>query len=509
MLFNSAEYAGLLITGAAVSWLFRHQLRLRGLVLLGLSLAFYLRWNISHPALVLTPERFSLIEAILVCLGLLLLSSLMDFLISRRLDIARTRRRPWLVLSVVVNLGILATFKYFDFFAAELGRLLGRGGPTLGLLAPMGISFYTFQTLSYVVDVYRRKSPPARSYADYLLYLSFFPQLVMGPIVRSHELLPQIESPPTLTEEEGSRNLLRIGTGLVKKLVIADFLRAQIVDPVFTNPEMYSSVEALAAVYAYAFQIYADFSGYTDIAIGSAGLMGFRIPENFRAPYRAENLRDFWQRWHITLSAWLRDYLYIPLGGSRCAAWRIYLNLMITMLLGGLWHGPALTFVIWGGIHGLALVATRLLQRARRLALPERWSRGIRLAVTFPLVGLSWLFFRALPRTWQRVLAVLLTFHVVTLAWVFFRAPTVDIATRVLRQVAALDFGIDNLTGFVPVVLLAAALTHLTPDRWTARMQRGFHRLPAPLQAVALIAAVLLAERVASTGVSPFIYSQF
>jgi len=269
----------------------------------------------------------------------------------------------------------------------------------------------------------------------------------------------------------------------VKKLVIADFLRVHMVDPVFTNPEMYSSVEAMAAIYGYAFQIYADFSGYTDIAIGSAALIGFRLPENFRAPYRAKNLREFWQRWHITLSEWLRDYLYIPLGGSRCAAWRIYVNLMVTMVLGGLWHGPALTFVVWGGIHGLALVATRLVQRSSLFAaLPEKLKEGI---------------------------GGVLTFHVVTLAWVFFRAPSLDIAKRVLGAVGALDPGVANLPVLVPPLLLAAAATHFVPECWMDRVHRLFHTLPSPVQAAVFITMVLLAREVATSEVAPFIYSQF
>jgi D-alanyl-lipoteichoic acid acyltransferase DltB (MBOAT superfamily) len=315
------------------------------------------------------------------------------------------------------------------------------------------------------------------------LYLSFFPQLVMGPIVRAHVLLLQIERRPKLNEEQGSQAIFRIGIGLVKKLVIADFLRAQIVDPVFSNPEMYSSLETLTAVYAYSFQIYADFSGYSDIAIGSAALLGVEIPENFLAPYRAKSLREFWQRWHITLSTWLRDYLYIPLGGSRRSPRRTYVNLMVTMILGGLWHGPALTFVIWGTIHGAALVATRLLQRARVIeALPGR------------------------VREWGGLFA---TFHVVTIAWVFFRAPSFDSAGKVFSSLAELDMDAANISWSVLLVLALAAATHFTPTRWMKRVNMGFHALAPPIQAAFFLAAVFLAQRIASTDVAPFIYSQF
>ncbi len=471
MLFNSPEYAALLIVAFAGAWLLSRQRRFRALWLLSASYFFYGCWSWKY-------------------LALIFLSSTLDFFVGRAL--ARRRRpaarRGLLAISVCVDLGILATFKYFDFFVDSFVDLLACLGlqvdPVhLRVLLPVGISFYTFQTLSYTIDVYRHRMPPADSYVEYLLFVSFFPQLVAGPIVRASHLLPQISRRPSLSSERGSRALFRIGLGLVKKIAIADFLGAHLVDKVFTDPSMYSSLECLLGVYAYAFQIYADFSAYSDIAIGSAALLGFEIPENFDAPYRAANLREFWQRWHISLSTWLRDYLYVPLGGSRRGKARTYANLMITMLLGGLWHGAALTFVFWGLIHGLALVATRVFQRQR---FGDRSRSG-----------------------WRRAIAVVATFHLVCAGWIFFRAPDFELAAGVLRSIAALDPGTANLQWPVLGVLLVAAVGHWIPRTWLDAASRAFHALPAPLKAAALVGVLLALRQVAMTEVTPFIYFQF
>ncbi|MBW2523396.1 MAG: MBOAT family protein [Deltaproteobacteria bacterium] len=471
MLFNSTEYAFLLAGAFAAYWLLAGHRRLRVLALLAASYLFYASWNARY-------------------LGLIFFSSTLDFAIGRAMsrEPSPAARRALLAASVLVNLGILCTFKYFNFFAREAAALLAVFGVDatpfhLDVLLPVGISFYTFQTLSYTIDVYRRRLEPSASYTDYLLFVSFFPQLVAGPIVRASTLLPQIAGRHRLTAEQGSNALLLIGIGLAKKIAIADFLGVHVVDRVFTNPEMYSSLEALAAAYGYSFQIYADFSAYSDIAIGSAALLGFTIPLNFDAPYRAVDLRDFWRRWHISLSTWLRDYLYIPLGGSRRGPGRTYINLAVTMLLGGLWHGAALTFVVWGAIHGLALALTRAWQRA------------------FPT--------EEAPSDWRRALGTVLTFHLVTAAWVFFRAPSFDVAFDVFAAIGALSPGLTNLGWPSMLVLALAVATHWIPDGWMDTARRGFHAAPAPLQAATLVAAVLALHQVASTEVTPFIYFQF
>jgi D-alanyl-lipoteichoic acid acyltransferase DltB (MBOAT superfamily) len=445
--------------------------RARTLSLLGLSYVFYGYWSAKY---------------LLLIFG----TATSDFLISHAMTGATpSKRRGWLVLSLSIDLGILCVFKYFNFFSSEVTSALCALGwnvnpLALDVLLPVGISFCTFQSLSYVVDVYRDKMKPAKRWTEYLLYVAFFPQLVAGPIVRAKELLPQLTATPAVSAEQGSAGILRIAMGLAKKTLIADTLGAHLVDPVFSAPDMYSSVEILMACYGYAIQIYADFSAYSDIAIGSAGLLGVRIPENFAAPYLAWNPREFWRRWHISLSTWLRDYLYIPLGGSHRGHLLTAINLMITMLLGGLWHGANLTFVAWGALHGLALVVQHLW---------ERLCPG----------GLKW------PQAATRFGGALLTFHLITAAWVLFRAPSFEVAGQIFSGLAALEEGSANL-GWIPLLALGAGMvTHLTPAALMQRLHHGFHRLPAIAQAAALVALLLILEEASRAEVTPFIYFQF
>ncbi|MDF1852683.1 MAG: MBOAT family protein [Verrucomicrobiales bacterium] len=338
-------------------------------------------------------------------LTLIAFSTVVDFVAGRR--IARSQAsgslgREWLLASLIANLGLLAVFKYFGFFVSEFNTLLAafgweKGLPGVELILPVGISFYTFQTLSYTIDVYQGKTRPAQNPIDFAVYVSFFPQLVAGPIERSSHLLPQVVEPrPKLDEARFREGLYLVMGGLFRKVVIADNM-AMIANQIFSRPtEQLSGAEVLIGVYAFAFQIYGDFSGYSSIAQGTAKWLGFDLMDNFRHPYFARSPREFWQRWHISLSTWLRDYLYIPLGGNRKGSWFTYRNLMITMVLGGLWHGAAWTFVIWGAIHGIWLALHRGLGGARGGSRQEnRMVDGIKIVVTFHLVCLTWLFFRA------------------------------------------------------------------------------------------------------------------
>ncbi|MGE0550999.1 MAG: MBOAT family O-acyltransferase [Kofleriaceae bacterium] len=296
-------------------------------------------------------------------LALLLATIVLDYYLGLWIDRAEDpwRRKALLVVSLCSNLGILVFFKYADFFTQDVLRL---DVPRLELILPAGISFHTFQSLSYTIDVYRRELKPTHSVVQFATFVLFFPQLVAGPIVRAQDLLPQLDRLPPLELQRATDGLFRIVTGLFKKIALADTLAYSIVDRVFEAPERFSSVEVAAGVYGYALQIYLDFSAYSDIAIGSAQLLGFTLPENFRTPYRSANLQEFWRRWHISLSTWLRDYLYITLGGSKGTAWRTYVNLIATMLLGGLWHGASWRFIVWGALHGFGLAVTRYFQRA-------------------------------------------------------------------------------------------------------------------------------------------------
>ncbi len=323
----------------------------RVIILFVASSLFYQAWASAMPG----PYRYLLA----LLLGTIVLDYYLGLWIERASD--PRWRKVLVIVSLCSNLGVLVFFKYADFFALDVLHLKVE---PLHLILPAGISFHTFQSLSYTIDVYRRQLRATRSVVTFATFVLFFPQLVAGPIVRAQTLLPQLEELPVLELEAASRGLFRIVVGLFKKIALADTLGLALVDRVFEAPERFSAIEVIAAVYAYALQIYLDFSAYSDIAIGSAQVLGFTLPENFQTPYRAANLQEFWRRWHISLSTWLRDYLYIPLGGDRGMPERTYLNLIATMLLGGLWHGANWTFVAWGALHGVGLAVTRIFQRA-------------------------------------------------------------------------------------------------------------------------------------------------
>jgi D-alanyl-lipoteichoic acid acyltransferase DltB (MBOAT superfamily) len=323
------------------------------------SSLFYHAWAAAMPG----AYRYLLF----LLLGTIVLDYYLGLWIERTED--PVARKALVIVSLCSNLGILVFFKYADFFVQDVLQL--EGVDRLNLILPAGISFHTFQSLSYTIDVYRKQIKATRSVVEFATFVLFFPQLVAGPIVRAHDLLPQLANPPALELHKATLGLFRIVVGLFKKIAIADALALWIVDRVFEAPERFSSVEVMCGVYAYALQIYLDFSAYSDIAIGSAQLLGFDIPENFRTPYRSANLQEFWRRWHISLSTWLRDYLYIALGGSRGAEWRTYLNLTLTMLLGGLWHGASWAFIVWGALHGFGLAVTRFFQRATSRSSPD------------------------------------------------------------------------------------------------------------------------------------------
>ncbi len=327
----------------------------RMVILFVASSLFYQAWSAAMPG----PYRY--------LLALLFATIALDYYLGLWIESAEDpwKRKALVVVSLCSNLGVLVFFKYADFFTQDvLAPTTGIEVERLNLILPAGISFHTFQSLSYTIDVYRKEIRATRSVIDFATFVLFFPQLVAGPIVRAKDLLPQLDHLPSLELDRATRGLFRILVGLFKKIAIADTLALAIVDRVFEAPERFSSLEVLVGVYAYALQIYLDFSAYSDIAIGSAAVLGFTLPENFRTPYRSSNLQEFWRRWHISLSTWLRDYLYITLGGSRGAEWRTYVNLSLTMLLGGLWHGASWAFIVWGALHGFGLAVTRYFQRA-------------------------------------------------------------------------------------------------------------------------------------------------
>ncbi len=390
------------------------------------------------------------------------------------------RRKRIVVTAVVLDLLALGVFKYYSFFVESLsdsldGLGLGSPLPLLTIALPVGISFFTFQAISYTVDVYRRQVEPSPT-IDVALYLSFFPHLVAGPIVRAKEFLPQLLQPANAKKVAVGSGIALIALGLVKKVVIADFLARSVVDPVFAVPQAYAAPDALLAAYAYTAQIYCDFSGYTDIAIGLALLMGYVFPQNFNSPYKATGFQDFWRRWHMTLSRFLRDFLYIPLGGNRGGKWFIYRNLMLTMLLGGLWHGAAWTFVIWGAMHGAYQVLERMWGGRVKLPVVVRW---------------------------------FVTFHAIVLGWIVFRSQDLgqlgDFLSRFTHA--------GELTLLTVPVALAVGLTiglQLLPTGILQRIQLWFEGLrPLALGTGLAILIIVASATISSQGVAPFIYFSF
>jgi len=431
-------------------------------------------------------------------LSLLLISTIVDYCAGLTISGAKTQkvRKAALLISVGTNLGILAGFKYFNFFADSLRELLGVIGWEMSpfminVILPVGISFYTFQTMSYTIDIYRKKFVPTRNIVDFALFVSFFPQLVAGPIERAKRLLPQIQRRRKITNEKVSRGVYLIVWGLFKKVVVADSL-ATLIDPVFSAPGPYSGIVVLMAVYAFAWQIYADFSGYSDMARGLAYLLGFRLMVNFRIPYAAANPREFWQRWHISLSTWLRDYLYIPLGGNRRGKVRTLINLMVTMLLGGLWHGAAWTFVIWGAYHGVWLVLHKLYRNL---------TKGIRGWSGY--WGIIW-----------RGLAIFMTWHGVCVGWLFFRAESLGQAMAMMRAVPLSFVATVNIMPIVGTGVFIVALVAMVQAMQLSSGQLLFVlRLKGLGRAMFWLMVVFVTIYVSvftkSVGNQPFIYFQF
>ncbi len=330
--------------------------------------------------------------------GLVLLAAVVDFNLSNLIyrNRKRTKRKLLLIFSLVINLGLLAFFKYTDFFIEIVNDIQKQQIKPLQLLLPVGISFYTFENISYTIDIYRRSFKPVKRFMDYVFFLSFFPKLMMGPIVRAADFIPQIRKPVWLSKADVSKGFFLIASGLIKKVVISDYLSTHLVNMVFDDPLRYTGVECLFAVYGYAMVIYCDFSGYSDIAIGIAKWMGIDVNINFSAPYQSKSITEFWRRWHISLSSWLRDYLYISMGGNRKGPVRTYINLFITMVLGGLWHGASWNFMLWGAAHGLLLAIEKGWKDLLKMKETNHWFlNGIKVLLTFHLVCALWIFFKA------------------------------------------------------------------------------------------------------------------
>lgn len=422
-------------------------------------------------------------------------------------------RRDWLRrmlvgLNICVNVGMLAYFKYFNLLADTIGRFFSTSITAADILLPAGISFFTFRSISYMVDLYRGQLQPCRNLLDYVFFLTFFPPLLAGPVVRAKDMLPQVSADPTPTREMVSEGVWLIILGIIKKMVIADFISGNFVDRVFDNPALYSGFENMMATFGFTIQLYCDFSGYSDMAIGIALLMGYRFKENFNAPFKAQNPTEFWHRWHISLSTWLRDYVYIPMGGNRCSRARAYFNQFATMVIGGLWHGASWMYVIWGAAHGALLVLHKTL---RSLLTPQAVVAGGESG------GEVSLFTRrepTQPPVWLRAINMVVTFVLVSAAFMIFRAPSMENVSMMWHQIVN-DFHLSVapqfVSGYLTIVIAMAVgyLVHVTPTRVTAPVRKAVTEAPVLLQAILLAIALLIAIQVRSSDIVPFIYLQY
>jgi alginate O-acetyltransferase complex protein AlgI len=544
LLFSSYAFLFFLTAAYAIFTVIYKKARWRNLFLFGFSLFFYFKSGGYY-------------------FWLLILSTVIDYYCGSAIYKAasKTKKRVFLILSLTSNLGLLAFFKYSTYFVSLINGAIGTelkainfmsvlangfGGSydIYTILLPVGISFYTFQTLSYSIDIYRGSLKPASNIIDFGFFVTFFPQLVAGPIVRASEFFPQMSKPFHLTRQILGSSMFLIMAGLFKKAVISDYISVNFVDPVFSNPLAYSGFSNLMAIYGYAVQIYCDFSGYSDMAIGIAALFGFKLPLNFNSPYKALSITDFWRRWHISLSSWLRDYLYISLGGNRKGKIRTYVNLMITMLLGGLWHGAATRFIIWGGLHGAAL------------AVHKMWSENINKgmvgigAFASSLVGLfvyqSWMSIQAAWIIWglslvlifigavrwnkpqlfngntlfYKLLMGFITFHFVCFCWIYFRAKNLEIMGNMIYQIG------ENFTGtsvFLwedlkrriveyrkPMAMIVfGLLIHFTPEAWKDKTKVFLTNTNAVSKAFILMAFVFVVFQFKSADIVPFVYFDF
>ena len=470
MLFPTISFAVFFAVVFPITWLLNSHNTWKKWFLVAASYYFYSFWRIEFTALLFGSSLGNYLVA-------LWLGRLPD----------GPLRRAVLWGAVAANLALLGVFKYYDFFAASLIDALASvwiivNVPFLEMALPVAISFMTFHALSYVIDVYDRTIKPTRSLVDILLYISFFPHLVAGPIVRAAKFLAQTTHPSSPADIRLAQSVFLIVGGLFKKVIIANYLSTDFVDNVFRAPGNFSSLDLLFGTYAYALQIYCDFSAYTDIAIGVARLLGYEFPQNFNQPYRAMTVQDFWRRWHITLSTWLRDYLYIrALGGNRRGNVRTYVNLLVTMVLGGLWHGASWKFIIWGLLHGLALAVERAL-------------------------GLS----HDGPRSrLGAVVGWFVTFHFVCFTWVFFRASSLDAALDYFKALFSGARQDTTMTPLVAVLLALGALTQVIPARWSEALEARYQAGPLALKVAVPFCVIFLIVVAAPGGVPPFIYFQF
>jgi len=493
MQFNSLDYAVFLLLTLVGFWaLVRFGQRpLRIAFVLIASCAFYMAWNPWY-------------------IVLILFSTIVDWGVARGIASTEdeTLRKRWLTLSVVVNLGLLGTFKYFNFGMRTAETVLGSFGleahlPMLAWALPVGISFYTFESLSYCIDVYRRQCTPTKSPLDLLYFITFFPKLVAGPIARPADLLPQLQNEPRLEPQRIGEALFLISRGLIKKICFADYVSVNLVDRVFDTPDAYTGAETIVALYGFTLQIFMDFSGYTDIARGSAKLFAIELPENFESPYRATNPADFWRRWHMTLSTWLRDYLYFPLGGSKLGPARTYFNLWLTIFLIGLWHGASWTFVLYGTLQATAVVLHRFVSQRKKVGFatistdPNYREPGAEKAA------------KSAPSVWITVGKIALMMQFIVFTRILFRADSMENARDIVARIASNSWSLANVAPSVAAVLVLGFASHYVPTNIESPIRNRLVALPSPVQGALLALLVFGLMHIAGTETVPYIYFQF
>jgi len=473
MLFNSGLFLVLFVLFLIIYQAVQGYRRLKMLLVIAFSLYFYYK-----------SSEWCVFILCGVCLS--------DYILGLLLGRARGEllRKGLVALNVVINVGMLVYFKYVNLLFDAFTSIVGSSFDPLDVILPAGISFFTFRSISYMVDIYRGDLEPCRNLLDYSFYLTFFPPLLAGPVVRAKDMLPQVAANPKATPQMMSEGLFLIMTGLLKKVVIADYISGNFVDRIFDNPLLYSGFENLMGCIGFTIQLYCDFSGYSDMAIGLALLLGYRFKENFAAPFKSQSPTEFWHRWHISLSTWLRDYLYIPLGGNRKGRTRAYFNQFITMVIGGLWHGASWMYIIWGAYHGLLLVLHKAIRRVWRL--PE-WMKG-RPEVKFTNIAI--------------------TFMLVVFGFTFFRAPSLETVGQIGEQIFTnfhLDVAPQFIESYMMIVLVAAAgyIAHITPRSWTTGATQAYVAMPVVWQALLLAAILFIVVQTRQSELVPFIYLQY
>lgn len=473
LLFNTGLFMMLFVAFLCVYRLMRGCGRLRMVFVILFSLYFYYKSSAG-------------------CCLILLGVSVADYILGRFLGRLHTdwKRRAVIWVNVMVNVGMLVYFKYLNLLIDTFCRLAGTGFDPLDIILPAGISFFTFRSISYMVDIYRGDLQPARNFVDYCFFLTFFPPLLAGPVVRARDMLPQIYAGREATREQVGRGLFLIMCGLVKKVVIADYISGNFVDRIFDNPSLYSGFENAMGCVGFTLQLYCDFSGYSDMAIGLALLLGFEFKDNFNAPFKAENPSDFWRRWHISLSTWLRDYVYIPLGGNRKGTLRTYVNNFLTMVIGGLWHGASWMYLIWGAYHGVLLALHKMIRRVWRL--PDAFKGN--LVIRFANMAV--------------------TFVLVVAGFAIFRTPSMQAVEDMASQICGsfhLSVAPQFIESYATIVALMVSgyVLHFLPRSWSAAATRAYTAMPMVIQALLLAVVLFLVIETRRSEIVPFVYLQY